>query len=152
MGYLDLKDASDHLTEDSGGVGHQVLGETLPVPPSDNVSDTCGYARRNSTSPTFVSQGGHRESLALPVTLDSLATEEVRATSKVPELREHPNTSCLPEQVSQGTGCERSHSPGADFSMALEEDNVDSHGDPKESTPPLGGKVKVKIVVDTLKK
>ena len=71
VGSLDVKDVSDHLTEDSGGVGHHILGGTLPVPPPDNMSDTCGYARRNGTSPTLVSQGGHRESLALPVTLDS---------------------------------------------------------------------------------
>ena len=142
VGSLDVKDVSDHLTEDSGGVDHHILGGTLPVPPPDNMSDTCGYARRNSTSPTLVSQGGHRESLALPVTLDSSATEELRGTS---------NTSGLPEEEPQGTGYERSHSPGADFSMAVE-DNVDSHGDPKELARPLGGKVKVKTVVDTLKK
>ena len=61
VGSLDVKDVSDHPTEDSGGVDHHILGGTLPVPPPDNMSDTCGYARRNSTFPTLVSQGGHRE-------------------------------------------------------------------------------------------
>ena len=46
---------------------------------------------------------------------------------------------------------QRSHSPGADFSMAAE-DNVDSNGLRKESARPLGGKRNVKAVVDTLKK
>ena len=105
------------------------------------MSDTCGYARRNSTSPTLVSQGGHREGLALPVTLDSSASEELRGTSI---------QSGLPEEEPQGTGYKRSHSPGADFSMAVE-DNVDSHGDPKELARPLGREVKAKTVVDTLK-
>ena len=142
VGSLDVKDVSDHVTEDSGGVRHNILWGTLPVPPPDTMSDTCGYARRNSTSPTLVSQGGHWESLALPVTLDSSATRKLRGTS---------NTSGLPEEEPQGTGYKRSHSPGADFSMAIQ-DNVDSHGDPKESARPLGRKVKVKTVVDTLKK
>ena len=142
---MDFKDVSDDLTEDSGGVGHHILLGTLPVPPPDHMSDTCEYARRNSTSPTLVGQGRHQESLALPVTLDSLVTEELRGTSKVPDPREHPNTSGLPEEESQGTGYERSHSPGADFSMAVEEDNVDSHGDFKEPARPLAGRVKVNL-------
>ena len=119
-----------------------ILRGTLPVPPPENMCDTWGYIRRNSNSPTLVSQGGHRESLALPITLDSLANEELRGTS---------NTSGLPEQEPQGTGDQRSYSPGADFSMAVG-DNVDSNGDLKESARPLGGKVKLRTVVDTFKK
>ena len=105
---------------------NHILEGTLPVPPPDNMVNTCGYASRNSISPTLVSQGKHRESLALPVTLDSSATEELRGTS---------NTSGLPEEEPQGTGYQISHLPGADVSMAVEE-NVDSHGDPKELARP----------------
>ena len=142
VGSFDVKDVSDHLTEDSGGVGPHILGGMLPVPPPENMSDTFGYTRKKGTSPTLVSQGGHPQSLALPVGLDSSATEDLRRTS---------NTSGLHKEQPQGTGYEKSQSPGAHFSMAVE-DNVDSHGDPKESARPLGGKVKVKAVVDTLKR